>query len=165
LLKSIAAGSGAIAAGKSLPESWSKPVVDSVILPAHAQTSPPGVTGITDLRLVSTTLTIGGPTVDYDIDLNNASGTTLSVVGVQSYIEQGVATRSAGGFSVGFASSCNGGAVGELPPGSCTQAFSIIASNANAGSGTLVPGAAIALLELRDDGVLIDERAIGVTLV
>lgn len=40
LLKSIAAGSGAIVAGKSLPESWSRPLVDSVILPAHAQTSP-----------------------------------------------------------------------------------------------------------------------------
>ena len=39
LLKSIAAGSGAIVAGKSLPESWSKPVVDSVMLPVHAQTS------------------------------------------------------------------------------------------------------------------------------
>lgn len=41
LLKSITAGSGAIVAGKSLPESWSRPVVDSVMLPAHAQTSPP----------------------------------------------------------------------------------------------------------------------------
>ena len=40
LLISIAAGSGAIVAGKSLPESWSRPVVDSVILPGHAQTSP-----------------------------------------------------------------------------------------------------------------------------
>ena len=39
LLKSIAAGSGAIVAGKSLPESWTRPVVDSVMLPAHAQTS------------------------------------------------------------------------------------------------------------------------------
>jgi hypothetical protein len=39
LLKSIAAGSGAIVAGKSLPETWSRPVVDSVMLPAHAQTS------------------------------------------------------------------------------------------------------------------------------
>ena len=39
LLKSIATGSGAIVAGKSLPESWSKPVVDSVLLPVHAQTS------------------------------------------------------------------------------------------------------------------------------
>ena len=39
LLKSIASGSGVIAAGKSLPESWSRPFVNSVILPAHAQTS------------------------------------------------------------------------------------------------------------------------------
>lgn len=39
LLKSIAAGSGAIVAGTSLPDSWSRPVVDSVMLPAHAQTS------------------------------------------------------------------------------------------------------------------------------
>ena len=39
LLKGIAAGSGALIAGKSLPETWSRPVVDSVMLPAHAQTS------------------------------------------------------------------------------------------------------------------------------
>ncbi|MCP3955487.1 MAG: hypothetical protein GY697_25185 [Desulfobacterales bacterium] len=37
LLKSIAAGSGAVVAGKSLPESWSKPVINSIMLPAHAQ--------------------------------------------------------------------------------------------------------------------------------
>ena len=56
LLKSIAAGSGAIVTGKSLPESWSRPVVDAVMLPVHAQTSPacptprslsiPGVTNL-----------------------------------------------------------------------------------------------------------------------
>jgi len=40
LLKSIAAGSGAVVAGKSLPDKWTAPVVDSVMLPAHAQTSP-----------------------------------------------------------------------------------------------------------------------------
>jgi len=39
LLRSIAAGSGAVIAGRSLPDSWSRPVVDSVMLPAHAQTS------------------------------------------------------------------------------------------------------------------------------
>jgi hypothetical protein len=39
LLKSIAAGSGAVVAGKSLPDSWVRPVVDSVLLPAHALTS------------------------------------------------------------------------------------------------------------------------------
>ena len=38
LLKSIAAGSGAIVAGKSLQEKWTRPVVDSVMVPAHAQT-------------------------------------------------------------------------------------------------------------------------------
>lgn len=43
VIKSIAAG-GAIVAGKRLPEEWSKPVVDSVFLPAHAQKSPPTAT-------------------------------------------------------------------------------------------------------------------------
>ena len=54
LLKTIAAGSGAIVAGKSLPESWSRPVVDSVMLPAHAQTSPatPVIPGTPILRLL-----------------------------------------------------------------------------------------------------------------
>lgn len=39
LIKSIAVGSGAIITGNSVPESWSRPVVNSVLLPAHAQTS------------------------------------------------------------------------------------------------------------------------------
>ena len=39
LLKSVAAGGGAIIAGRTLPEKWSKPAVDAVLLPAHAQTS------------------------------------------------------------------------------------------------------------------------------
>jgi hypothetical protein len=43
LLKTIAAGSGAIIAGTILPDKWTKPVVNSIILPAHAQatTQPP----------------------------------------------------------------------------------------------------------------------------
>jgi hypothetical protein len=41
LLKSIAAGSGAVIAGKNLPENWMRPVVDSVVLPAHAQATGP----------------------------------------------------------------------------------------------------------------------------
>jgi len=46
LLKTVAAGGGAIIAGKTLPEKWGRPVVDSVLLPAHAQTStaPPAAT-------------------------------------------------------------------------------------------------------------------------
>jgi hypothetical protein len=45
LLKTIAAGGGVVVAGKSLPDSWTRPVVDSVMLPAHAQTSPGSGTG------------------------------------------------------------------------------------------------------------------------
>jgi len=38
LIKALASGGAVVAAG-SLPRQWSKPVVDSVMLPAHAQTS------------------------------------------------------------------------------------------------------------------------------
>jgi hypothetical protein len=40
LLKSLAAGGGVWTTSKVLPESWQKPVVDSIILPAHAGFSP-----------------------------------------------------------------------------------------------------------------------------
>ena len=43
LLKSVAVGGGAVAAGKMLPEQWARPVVDSVMLPSHAQTSDPSL--------------------------------------------------------------------------------------------------------------------------
>jgi hypothetical protein len=63
LLKSIAAGSGVIVAGKSLPENWTKPVVDSVMLPAHAITSQLTysceITGLTSLFIDS--IAIPGP--------------------------------------------------------------------------------------------------------
>ena len=39
LLLSIAASGSSIFVGKSLPNSWVKPVVESMVLPAHAQTS------------------------------------------------------------------------------------------------------------------------------
>jgi hypothetical protein len=39
-LKSIIAGSGAVVAGAHVPSSWRQPIVESVVLPAHAQTSP-----------------------------------------------------------------------------------------------------------------------------
>ena len=39
LLKLITTSSGAIVAGKAIPESWSKPVVNSILLPVHASTT------------------------------------------------------------------------------------------------------------------------------
>lgn len=48
LLKSIVAGGGVLATGKLLPENWARPVVQSVLLPAHAQTSPVSFDGFFD---------------------------------------------------------------------------------------------------------------------
>jgi len=60
LLKSIAAGTtGALIAGKTLPESWMKPVVDSVMLPAHAQTS----CSSTNTFVITTPSQVGPPVV------------------------------------------------------------------------------------------------------
>ncbi len=41
LLKQLAAGGGVAVTAKSLPEQWTKPVVDSVLLPTYAQTTAP----------------------------------------------------------------------------------------------------------------------------
>src|SRR5690606_15413149 len=49
LLKGIAAGGGTIAAGASLPERWTRPVVEAVSLPAHAQTTGESGPGLDDL--------------------------------------------------------------------------------------------------------------------
>jgi hypothetical protein len=46
LLKSVVAGGGVFAVGKMLPESWTRPVVQAVALPAHAQTSPGNFDGL-----------------------------------------------------------------------------------------------------------------------
>ena len=44
LLKAIALGGGAVVAVKILPESWTTPVIDTVMLPVHAQASGAGGT-------------------------------------------------------------------------------------------------------------------------
>ena len=44
LLKSLTLGGAATVTAKSLPGEWKKPVIDTVLLPAHAQTSPPPFT-------------------------------------------------------------------------------------------------------------------------
>lgn len=45
LLRTLAAGGGVAVAFKSLPETWSQPVVDTVLLPVHAQTTGPALFG------------------------------------------------------------------------------------------------------------------------
>ena len=42
LLKALAVGGGAVVVGTSLPAAWTKPVIESVVLPAHTQASGDG---------------------------------------------------------------------------------------------------------------------------
>lgn len=160
-----AAGIGVATVGQ-----WVRPVVDYVSLPAHAQTSAEpdpdpepvvDVGSIESVELSSSTLTIGGASVPYSMELNNPTGATLSVIAVQAYVEQGTASRAASGALI---AGC-GTSLGELDPGDCTHVWSLFASNTTAGSGTLVPGPATARFELRDDGVVIDQIFADITLV
>ena len=40
IIKSTAVGGGVFGTIKNVPETWTKPVIESVMLPAHAQTTP-----------------------------------------------------------------------------------------------------------------------------
>ena len=101
VLKSIAAGSGAIIAGKNLPESWSRPIVDSVMLPAHAQTSPP-LTGQTYQGTATTTRdrcngTSDNPTPSITININ---GSTVTISYTNNRPFTGTGTLTGNTFSV-----------------------------------------------------------------
>jgi hypothetical protein len=102
LLKSIAAGSGAIVAGKSLPENWTKPVIDSVVLPAHANTSPeppppPPPAGLTGIFLTTETIMVSTVEGQFPLavavrsDIVNNVATVTGVVGSVPISESGIA--------------------------------------------------------------------------
>jgi hypothetical protein len=114
---------------------------------------------ISSVNLNSTTLTIGGANVPYSATLSNATGATVSNLLVQAYIDQGAASRAAGGAVITCITT-----MGDLPPGSCIFNFSVVASNSNAGNGTLVPGTANARFELRGPNGLLDVFTVPVTL-
>lgn len=85
VLKSIVAGTGAAAAAAHLPESWTRPVVNSVMLPVHAQTSlpPPPITMEFVAGCPITAVCEGGvdPAEEY-IPIVNQSGSDLTLVNV-----------------------------------------------------------------------------------
>ena len=110
--------------------------------------------------LSNTALVIEGNAVPYTAFVTNATFDTLSTVVMQAYIDQGDASRAAGGLQV----VCGAG-IGNLPPGQCPVSFTLGASNAAAGTGTLVPGPALARFELRDDGTVLDVDTVPVTLL
>lgn len=101
LLKSIAAGSGAVVAGKSLPESWSKPIVDSVMLPAHAATTDDG-TAPTECPVCSgvycADIAAHGSLIEITLDGNDVSVYINSIA--YSGTGTGVTTCDGSSFSV-----------------------------------------------------------------
>lgn len=124
----------------------------------------PNALSITSLQLESTTITIGSY-VNYTVTVYNPTNANLSTVLVQGDMIQGSTDRAAGGTNV----VCNGGPSGVLPPGFCTFQFIAVASNSDAGTGTLVPGAATFQLTLLVfDGTTdttYDVKNVAVTLV
>jgi len=85
LLKSIAATGGSIIVAKTLPDSWIRPAVHAMVLPAHAQaTLPPGVVLACSVSPDpfnfnnATTLTIGCNGASFSIGYGVAGAPTLT---------------------------------------------------------------------------------------
>ena len=121
LLKTIVSGGGAIVAGKSLPESWTKPVVDSVMLPAHAETSPAEPTPPTPCTpcLVAQSYCNGGNTIIVSVAVDG----TVTVVHPQGTDTDTVDPCTGGDFEVIFPPSGNTGQItisGTIPCGDAT---------------------------------------------
>lgn len=81
LLKTIAAAGGAITAAKALPENWTKPVVDSVLLPVHAQAT--GVTYSIECSVENLAEPICGPSgIGFIVSGSVSASDGSSLVGV-----------------------------------------------------------------------------------
>ncbi len=109
-------------------------------------------------------LDIDGAALPYAATLTNHGGVAGHATMVRAWIVQGAAQRAAGS---GFVD-C-GGAAGDLPPGVCVSpGHTLSASNSTPGIGTLVPGAAAALMEAQTFGPagtsFVDSLTIPVTL-
>ena len=130
LLKSIAAGSGAVVAGKSLPESWHRPIVESVVLPAHALTSgeaPVSPPASPPISPPTAGCTGGTPTPSTDLPFNVAPlfEITITPAPTTDYQVEGFyicnGTRIPGlGFLITVSVATNGVVTGSLLEASAT---------------------------------------------
>lgn len=133
LLKSLAAGSGAVVAGKGLPESWSKPIVDAVMLPAHAETTD-------DTESLPTTTASPTTTPDPCCDI---AGTYCGYFGEGGAIQIVVESSGAlsisvdyGEFETSSSVECNGGSFNtaednpNAPPGTTVITGTVVCNKA-----------------------------------
>jgi hypothetical protein len=128
---------------------------------------------IMDLTLASTTLTIGGASVDYTVQIKNPGfpiGPWVIIQGemVQDNGQGGQVVRGAGGTLV----DCGAG-LGTLPTtgtGTCSIQFTVTASGESGFDGVLSPGIAQFVLHLQDappnqTPTELDSRTVEVSLV
>ena len=147
---------------------------ERITSPSRAGTGPSFAAGgkkaalkptITNVVLSSSSMTIGGASVSYDVTIQNLGTSDAPGLSIQGEVDQGSVSRAAGGAQV----SCAGAAAGVLPPGTCTMTLTAKADNGAQGSGTLMPGNAKLVIMLnQSDGTtttLLDSRALKVTLV
>lgn len=122
LLAGLAIG-GALVAGKSLPEQWTKPLINSVLLPAHAQaTNPVNALAITPEENC-------GASVSFTVG-----------IGVQAV----VTPNPGAGQDIVFTYTCNGAAAGTFTEKTDTSGSAVVSKDgANLGCN---PGDSLALV-------------------
>jgi Tfp pilus assembly major pilin PilA len=119
-----------------------------------------GAATIDAVDLASTQVPLGG-SVPYTATITNPTGGVLRGLVVQGWVRQGAARRAAGGAVL---MGC-GPALGDLAPGTCRVQWSLVPSNSNSGTGTLVAGSATAEVELRTDLAVVSTFTLPITLV
>jgi hypothetical protein len=155
-------GSGTLATGPAtfeldLQDFAGGTLLDKRFIPITLVANTPSIVSIS---LASTTpLVIGGARANFTAVVYNPTGASLSGVSVQGWIDQGSTFRAAGGTDLTCA-----GTNGMMPRGSCVVSFTLGASNASSGSGTLVSGGATFRLELKQGATLLDTKSAGIAL-
>src|SRR6185295_13881728 len=98
----------------------------------------------------------------YVATLSNRTLSTVHGAVLQGWVQQGDALRAAGGLAL---RSC-GTAIRDLDPGTCQEQWDLVPSNDPAviGTGTLVPGEATAIIELRNDTGVLSTFTVPITL-
>lgn len=105
-------------------------------------------------------LQIGGPGTTFNSTITNHTAASLVDVHVVTSVWQGSARRAAGDALV----TC-GASPGVLPAGTCIRTGdAIVPQNTGSGSGTLVAGAAEAVIEVRDAASVLDSVRVPIEL-
>lgn len=148
LLKSIVVSGGAVVAGKGLPETWSKPLIDAVLLPAHAQTTPACASDTTFSETLSSgelcPAVTGAPVPDPAPFVFNWPGLTPAGTGTLTVTARGDITGNEGPNEEAWRIEVNGkyeGDVGNTNPAvggpdTATENFRIGLADLYAANGT-----------------------------